>query len=83
MSQALVIVDGTAVLHRTFHAAPADTAPDGRPIAAVRGLLQILTRYVRKASARHFAVVYDAAGPTFRSERFATYKAGRPPHPEG
>jgi DNA polymerase-1 len=42
----------------------------------------MLLKFLREYSAPHIAVVFDAAGRTFRDELFAEYKAQRSPMPD-
>lgn len=78
----LHLVDGSAYIHRMFHAMPALTRPsDGMAVGAIAGvadaLLSIASRADRSGVATHLAVVFDAKRRTFRNDIYADYKANR------
>lgn len=70
------LVDGTYELFRAWHGAPAATAPDGREVGAVRGLLASLGSLLREPSTTHVAIAFDTVIESFRNELFAGYKTG-------
>ena len=72
----LHLVDGTYELFRAHFGMPAQTAPDGRPVAAVRGLIQTLLMLLRQDDVSHVAVAFDHVIPSFRNELFDGYKTG-------
>lgn len=78
----LILVDGSSYLYRAYHALPALTARDGTPTGAVYGVANMLRRLLNEYGPERMAVVFDAPGPTFRSEIYAEYKANRPPMPD-
>lgn len=78
----LLLVDGHAALYRSFHAIPELTAPDGRPVNAVYGLVRTLLMALRAYPSRYLAIVFDAEGDTIRHEAYAEYKATRKDMPE-
>ncbi|HXG28943.1 MAG TPA: DNA polymerase I [Nevskiales bacterium] len=78
----LILIDGSSWLYRAFHALPPLTAPDGQPTGAVFGMGNMLRKLLREYSPEHIAVVFDPRGKTFRHEKYADYKANRPPIPE-
>ena len=51
-------------------------APDGREVAAVRGLAQTLLLLLRPPAVTHIGVAFDAVIPSFRNDLFAGYKTG-------
>ncbi|MFC1625757.1 5'-3' exonuclease H3TH domain-containing protein [Patescibacteria group bacterium] len=75
----LVIVDGNAILHRSFHALPPLTTRDGEPINAVYGLVSMLLRVVDDLNPTHLVVCFDVKAPTFRHKEFKEYQSQRPP----
>ncbi len=75
------LVDGSAYIHRAFHAIAPLTTKNGLPTNAVFGFINTLLRVVREQETRYLAVAFDAPGPTFRHGIFAGYKANRPPMP--
>ena len=72
----LHLIDGTYELFRAHFALPALQAPDGREVAAVRGLAQTLLLLLRPPAVTHIGVAFDAVIPSFRNDLFAGYKTG-------
>ena len=70
------LVDGTYELFRAFYALPPSSAPDGRPVNAVRGLIQTLLQLLRQADVTHVACAFDHGIESFRNDLFAGYKTG-------
>ena len=77
-----LIVDGSSIFYRAFHAMPALTAPSGEPTGALAGTANILLKVLRDFKPDFAAVALDTAKKTFRNEMFAEYKATRPPMPD-
>ncbi|MBD3235617.1 MAG: DNA polymerase I, partial [Candidatus Eisenbacteria bacterium] len=80
----LYLVDGSALVfraHFAFLRRPLTTS-QGLPVGALYGFLTTLLALIRDAGARHLAVAFDTAAPTFRHERYPDYKAHRPEMPE-
>ncbi|HEX5181755.1 MAG TPA: ComEC/Rec2 family competence protein [Allosphingosinicella sp.] len=78
----LVLIDGSSYLFRAFHALPPLSNSAGQPTGAIHGVLSMLLKFLREYETPHIAVVFDAAGRTFRDELFAEYKAHRAPMPD-
>jgi 5'-3' exonuclease len=58
-------------------------APDGRPVGAVHGYLDMVTRLLVTRRPQETVHVYDHDWrPTARTELYPGYKANRPPEPE-
>ena len=72
----LHLIDGTYELFRAHFALPALQAPDGREVAAVRGLAQTLLLLLRQPAVTHIGVAFDAVIPSFRNALFPGYKTG-------
>jgi 5'-3' exonuclease len=70
------LVDGTYELFRAYYAMPPSTAPDGRPVGAVRGLLTTLLLLLREDDVTHLACAFDHVVESFRNELFDGYKTG-------
>ncbi|PIT97798.1 MAG: DNA polymerase I [Candidatus Andersenbacteria bacterium CG10_big_fil_rev_8_21_14_0_10_54_11] len=75
--QKLVLLDSYALIHRAYHALPPMTADDGMPTNAVYGFTTMLLKVLSSVKPTHVAAAFDLAGPTFRHEEFADYKAHR------
>jgi DNA polymerase-1 len=78
----LILVDGSSYLYRAYHALPPLTNSVGEPTGAAYGVVNMLKRLLADYGPERMAVVFDAKGPTFRSEIYAEYKAHRPPMPD-
>ena len=70
------LVDGTYELFRTHFGAPPTHAPDGRPVGAVRGLIQTLLVLLRQPDVTHVACAFDHVIESFRNDLFDGYKTG-------
>ena len=72
----LHLVDGTYELFRAHFAMPPLSAPDGRPVGAVRGLVQTLLLLLRQPDVTHVACAFDHVIESFRNDLFDGYKDG-------
>ncbi len=81
--QHLCLVDGSGFIFRAFHALPPLTRPDGTPVGAVLGFINMLLRLREQSDCDHLAVIFDAGRKSFRNDIYPDYKAHRPePPPE-
>lgn len=76
------IVDGHAVLYRSFYAIPEMTAPDGTPTNAVYGCVRYSLNILRDEGCDRLIWVFDPGGVTEREKQYKDYKATRDPMPE-
>lgn len=76
------LVDGTSLLFRAYFAIRGLSSPEGLPTNAVYGFAAMLRKLLKEERPDHLGVAFDLAGPTFRHDRYADYKAHRPPPPE-
>lgn len=76
------LIDGSGFIFRAFHALPPMTRPDGTPVNAVYGFVNMLLKLIEDADAEYVAVVFDRARRTFRNDLYPEYKAHRPDPPE-
>lgn len=74
----LVVIDGSAILHRAYHALPPLTTRSGEPIGAVYGFVSMLTKIIPDLSPTYIATAFDLPAPTFRKIAFEKYQAHRP-----
>jgi 5'-3' exonuclease len=73
----LHLVDGTYELFRSHYGGgPPATAPDGRPVKAIRGLIQTLLLLLRGNDVTHVACAFDHVVESFRNDMFDGYKTG-------
>ncbi len=70
------LVDGTYELFRSYFALPPIKAPDGRPVGAVRGIVQSLLYLLREDEVTHIGCAFDHVVKSFRNQMFAGYKTG-------
>ncbi len=79
----LILIDGHALVHRAWHAIrqPLNLRSTGEDVRAIYGFLNIFLKTLSDWKPTHIAVTFDVSAPTFRHERFAEYKAHRPPTP--
>lgn len=81
-AKTIVLIDAHALIHRAFHALPPLNSPDGQLVNAVYGFSSLLIKMLRELKPEFVLAAYDLAGPTFRHEAYAGYKAQRPKAPE-
>ena len=84
MVEKLYILDCMALLYRAFYAfinAPMRTS-GGVNTSAVFGFTNTLLSLIEKEAPSHIVACMDPAGPTFRHERYAEYKANRQAMPQ-
>ena len=70
------LLDGTYELFRAHFAMPPMNSPDGRPVAAVRGLMQSFLALLREDDVTHVACAFDHVIESFRNQMFNGYKTG-------
>ncbi|MGH7821766.1 MAG: hypothetical protein ACREQ9_18545 [Candidatus Binatia bacterium] len=68
------LVDATWELFRNHFGAPARSAPDGRAVGAISGLLRTLLALLREEGVTHVGCAFDHVIESFRNELFAGYK---------
>ncbi len=81
----LMLLDSASLYFRAFYGIPADsmTAPDGTPVNAIRGLLDMIARLVRGYRPGRLVACLDADWrPAFRVAAIPSYKAHRA-NPDG
>ena len=77
----LFLIDGSSQMYRAYHAIRGLTGPDGKSTNAVYGFVTMLRKLIADQQPELIAAAFDLAGPTFRSELAADYKANRAPMP--
>ncbi len=80
-----LLLDVSSLGYRAFFALrDLVRAPDGTPVGAVHGYLDMVTRLVATRRPDEVVHVYDHDWrPSARTDLYAGYKANRPPDPEG
>src|SRR3954449_12463103 len=77
----LYLIDGYSNIFRAFYAIRNLSNSRGEPTNAVYGFVQMLRKLLREDNLELVGVALDV-GKTFRSEKYADYKANRAPTPE-
>jgi 5'-3' exonuclease len=70
----LHLLDATYELFRAFYALPSETAPDGREVGAIRGLIGTTLALLREPGLTHVGAATDHVIESFRNRLFAGYK---------
>ncbi len=78
----LLLIDGHALLYRSFHALPPLSTKDGTPTNAVYGFITTLLKAYDDVKPHYVAVCFDVDGDTHRRKEFEGYKASRKPMPD-
>ncbi|MBW2438682.1 MAG: DNA polymerase I, partial [Deltaproteobacteria bacterium] len=78
----IYLIDGTAYIHRAYHAIRGLSNSKGLPTNATFGFTRMLLKLIEDRRPRYAGMFFDAKGPTFRHDMFAQYKANRPPMPD-
>ena len=78
----LVLIDGNALLYRSYYAIRFLTNSDGFPTNAIYGFIMTLKKLMEQEDPDYLGIVFDTKGPTERHKIYAEYKAHRKPMPE-
>ena len=75
----LLLLDGHSLAYRAFFALPVEnfSTSTGQPTNAVYGFTSMLINVLRDEKPSHIVVAFDVSRQSFRTERYAEYKAGR------
>src|SRR3989338_5085363 len=77
-----LLIDGSAIVHRAYHALPPFTSLDGTPTNALHGFITMFLSMINMFHPSYLAVCLDTPKPTFRKKILPTYQAQRPKAPE-
>ncbi len=80
--QKIYLIDGSSYIYRAYFAIRHLSNSRGSATNAVYGFTNMLLKVIREQNPDHLAVVFDARGPTFRSEIYPEYKANRAAMPD-
>ena len=75
----IYLIDGSAYIHRAYHAVRGLTNSSGLPTNAVFGFARMLIKLLSDREPEYIGMFFDAKGPNFRHEMYDKYKANRPP----
>ncbi|MEK7807346.1 MAG: DNA polymerase, partial [Chloroflexota bacterium] len=77
----LMLMDGHAMVHRSFHAisarGPLSVSATGEDTSGVYGFVNVFLRALQEWRPTYCAIAFDTPAPTFRHQRFEAYKAQR------
>ncbi|HVT01535.1 MAG TPA: 5'-3' exonuclease H3TH domain-containing protein [Patescibacteria group bacterium] len=73
-----LLIDGSAMVHRAYHAMPPFTTSSGTPTGAISGFFSMFLKLMQQLKPAHVFVAFDRPKPTFRQELFVGYQAQRP-----
>ncbi len=82
MKKKICLIDGSGYIFRAFYGIPSMNSPEGVPVNAVYGFVNMFMKLSQKMEYTHLAVVFDAARKNFRNAIYADYKANRQDPPE-
>ncbi len=82
MAEKICLIDGSGYIFRAFFASPTMTNPEGLPVNAVYGFLNMFLSLTQNITCDYCLVLFDAKRQNFRNEIFKDYKATRPELPE-
>lgn len=82
MKKTLYLIDGTAYIHRAYHAVRGLSNSKGLPTNAILGFTKMLIKLIEDKKPEYLVLLFDSKGKTFRHEIYEKYKANRPPMPE-
>ena len=77
-------LDAPSLIYRAYFALPATVrAPDGQPVNAVRGFMEMVKTLITDRRPERIVAVFDADyRPAFRIEAYPPFKAQRPEDPD-
>jgi DNA polymerase I len=79
----LMIIDGNAIIHRSFHALPPTLrTKEGVLVNAVYGFSSFLLKAWKELKPDYIVLTLDMKGPTFRHLKYKEYKATRVKAPD-
>jgi len=76
------LLDGSAYVHRAYHAIRGLSNSKGFPTNAVFGFTRMLLKLLTERTPVYLGVVFDTEAPTVRHRIYPEYKATRPAMPE-
>ncbi len=78
----IYLIDGSAYIHRAYHAIRGLSNSKGLPTNAVFGFTRMLVKLMEERGPEYAVMLFDAKGPTFRHKIYEDYKANRTSMPE-
>lgn len=81
MTEQILLIDGSSLIHRAFYALPLLTSADGLYTNGVYGFLTMYEQLMEQFDPAYVLVAFDRSEPTFRHKTYAQYKANRDKSP--
>ena len=78
----LFLIDGNALLYRSYYAIRNLATSQGFPTNAIYGFINTLRKILNQEKPKYLGIVFDTGKPTIRHKAFKDYKAHRKPMPE-
>lgn len=80
----LFLLDAYALIYRAYYAFIKNPRINSKGVntSAILGFVNTLEEVINKYEPSHIGIAFDPAGPTFRHDKFETYKAQREATPE-
>ena len=78
----LIIIDGNAIVHRSYHALPPLKTKKGELVNAIYGFLLAFFKAVKDFNPDYIVATFDLPGATFRHKKYKLYKANREKAPD-
>jgi len=78
----IFLIDGNALLYRSFYAIKHLSNSKGFPTNAIYGFITAMRKLVDLFHPEYLGIVFDTKGPTIRHLAFKEYKAHRKPMPD-
>lgn len=82
MKKKVCLIDGSGYIFRAFYALPMMTSPQGVPVNAVLGFMNMFMRLTTKIKCDYCLVLFDAKRQNYRNDIFKDYKGTRKETPE-
>ncbi len=83
MNKTFLLIDGHAVIYRTYYSFPKHlTDLQGHLVNAVFGFSRIVLKNIRDFEPEYMAITFDHKGKTKRAQEYEIYKANRKPMPD-
>ncbi len=73
-----LLIDGSAIVHRAYHAMPFFNKKDGESTGAIYGFFSMLLKVIQQLDPKYIVVAFDRPKPTFRQQMYVGYQAQRP-----
>jgi DNA polymerase-1 len=81
-NRVVYLIDGTAYIHRGYHAVRSLSNSRGLPTNAAFSFTRMLLKFMKERQPEYAVVLFDAKGPTFRHDIYKEYKANRTAMPD-